>query len=245
MTPEQLRKLRSYYHVLLEHQRVLDELAPKYRTVELKSVRALVEELSRLTTDFQDLVPPFHTENFYSHTVEGFRFYDLVAIRSHIGSVLGRLKVAIEASESSPVIQAREFTFIKDPNLRKILERDYAEIQRAYIASCWKSVIILSGSALEAILLDLVRQNEARTKTASNAPKKKPDVTMWDLSELIEVCVELKLIAPYAQTVSGATRAYRNLVHPGNELRTGLAFGAEEARISVIVLDMLHRDLSV
>jgi hypothetical protein len=39
-------------------------------------------------------------------------------------------------------------------------------------------------------------------------------------------------------------REYRNLVHPGNELRTKLTVDAEEARISVAVLEMVHRDLA-
>lgn len=34
------------------------------------------------------------------------------------------------------------------------------------------------------------------------------------------------------------------LVHPGNEVRTSLKFGKEEARIALTVLEMIHRDLS-
>jgi hypothetical protein len=56
--------------------------------------------------------------------------------------------------------------------------------------------------------------------------------------------VDLKLVTPCALTVSRATHAYRNLVHPGSELRTRLSFAAEEARIAVTALEMIHRDLS-
>jgi hypothetical protein len=36
----------------------------------------------------------------------------------------------------------------------------------------------------------------------------------------------------------------RNLVHPGNELRQKLAFGHEEARIALEVLNMVDRELT-
>jgi hypothetical protein len=68
------------------------------------------------------------------------------------------LEGAIDVGESAPVTQRREFPFAADAILRKILERDDTETPRAYIAQCWKSVIILSGGAIEAQLLDKVQQ---------------------------------------------------------------------------------------
>jgi hypothetical protein len=58
------------------------------------------------------------------------------------------------------------------------------------------------------------------------------------------VRIDLKLVTPYTSAVSDATRDYRNLVHPGNEIRTGLTFAEEEARIALTVLQAIQRDLS-
>jgi hypothetical protein len=69
-------------------------------------------------------------------------------------------------------------------------------------------------------------------------------LTKWDLRDLIAVCVDLKLVSPGVERLSSPVREYRNLVHAGNELRTGLVFGSEEARIALEVLNMVHRDLS-
>ncbi|TMC00327.1 MAG: hypothetical protein E6J42_01145 [Chloroflexi bacterium] len=143
----------------------------------------------------------------------------------------------------TPSPAGREFAFVKDGSLRVCLERDYAEIQRAYDAKCWKSVIILSGGAIEAILLDLLQADPARALQATGAPKR-PDLTKWDLADLINVAVELNLVAAGVDKLSHPIRSYRNLVHPGNELRTGLKFGGEEAKIALEVLHILHRDLT-
>jgi hypothetical protein len=78
--------------------------------------------------------------------------------------------------------------------------------------------------------------------SARNAPKK-PDITKWDLADIIEVAVELSLVPPAVSKLSHPIREYRNLVHPGNEIRTGLVFGREEARIAIDVLGILHREL--
>ena len=75
----------------------------------------------------------------------------------------------IGESESTPVTETKEFKFIADAKLRKILERDYAEIQRAYISECWKSVIILSGSAIEAILLDRLQADAVNARASAKA----------------------------------------------------------------------------
>ena len=106
-----------------------------------------------------------------------------------------------------------------------------------------KSVIILSGGAIEAILTDIALQNATQAKAATSAPKES-DVTRWDLADLINVAVELKLVSAGVEKLSHSVRAYRNLIHPGNEIRNKLTFDAEEAKIALEVLHIVHRDLS-
>jgi len=246
MTGEDLKRLRAHYHALLGHQQVLADLADSnHFLVSEEVIRPLDSELAALRSDFPNLVPvSVQLSHALGHREDSGAYYTVAALRTLLPSILSRLQVEIEeALEVSPVTQARNFTFIQDVGLRKIIERDYVEVQRAFIAQCWKSVIILSGGALEAILLDLALANESGAKASAKAPKK-PDLRAWDLNDLIEVCVDLKLIGPYAKSVSDATRFYRNLVPPGVELRTKLAFAQEEARIALTVLEMLHRHLS-
>lgn len=242
MKKNDLEKLRSYYHSLRGQQRVFEEERAAH-AIENGPVQVLADELSRLEADFPGLVPPFKADVFFRHHSSSVTFYNTPGIRSHLGMVLGKLQVAIESPDSTPVTETREFPFVKDARLRTILERDYSEIQRAFIATCWKSVIVLAGGAIEAILTDLLLQHPKGAKAASKASQK-PDITAWDLADLINVCVELKLVSTGIERLSHPVREYRNLVHPGNELRNKLTFGPEEAKIALEVLHILHRDLS-
>jgi len=132
---------------------------------------------------------------------------------------------------------------VKDPQLRNVVERDYAEIQRGVAGQCWKSSIILSAGAIEAILLDLVLQEPARARKTKHAPEE-ADPTLWHLIDLINVAVEMGRISPGIQKFSHSVRAYRNLVHPAQEVRTGMKIGEEEAKIALEVLHIICRDLT-
>jgi hypothetical protein len=242
VNPDELKSLRRYYHALKGHERLLDGLGErKHYVIEEVSAQPLIADLQSVGRDFPSVVPVFDPQRFMT-TRDDEVYYNVEGLRGHVAAVVGRLSVEIESTDVTPVTESREFQFIGDPELRAILERDDIEIQKAYVAGCWKAVIVLSGGALEAILLDLALQHEAKAKASVKAPKDNP--TRWDLSQLIDVCVDLTLVSPYVLSVSDATRAYRNLIHPGNELRTKLKFGAEEARIALTILAMVHRDLS-
>ena len=87
-------------------------------------------------------------------------------------------------------------------------------------------------------------RDEASAKAAKAAPTGKPDLSRWDLAELIKVAVELKLVEPSAEVRADAVRQYRNLVHPGNELRNKLQVGKLEANSALNALQIVRRDLS-
>lgn len=89
----------------------------------------------------------------------------------------------------------------------------------------------------------MLLSNNTIALTAKSTPKEN-DITRWDFSTLIEVSVELKLVSAGMQKLSHPLREYRNLVHPSNEIRNQLSFNAEEAKIAVEVVHILHRDLT-
>ncbi|MCB4791854.1 MAG: hypothetical protein LHV68_08200 [Elusimicrobia bacterium] len=241
MTKIELKQLRQYYHSLLGQQKVIEEERGIY--ISAYPANVLIKELKEIDSSFPKLLPSFNPQEYYKVDEAGNLIYNRTGVRSYLSTAISRLKVAIDEPTQTPITELKEFSFISNTELRKILERDYLEIQRAYVSECWKSVIILSGGSIEAILMDLLLVNESSAKSSSQAPNK-PDITKWDFSDLINVSVDLKLVSSGIEKLSHSLREYRNLVHPGREIRDKLTFDTEEAKIALEVLHILYRDLS-
>lgn len=235
-----IKKLRYYYYALTKQKEVFDR--HKHLNIHYSIVRVLESTLDEIENNFPGLVPKFNPQDFFSHSSLKDNYYRIAAISSFIGNAISKLKVETEESEITPITEKRNFPFISDNELRKILERDYSEIQRAFVTQSWKSVIIMCGSALEAILLDLLKQDEEKAKSSQKAPEEK-NLEKWSLNDLIEVAIDLKLVTEGIAKLSHPVREYRNIIHPGNEIRNKIDFGKEEARIAIEILNILHRDL--
>lgn len=214
--------------------------------IENYSVDDLEAIIGRIEVGFPGLVPPFNKRkylDFVSEDQHNTHWYNLAAIRGYLEQVKGVLEAELEEETGmdAPLMEHEDFLFVNDKDLRDILARDYQEIQRGYIAQNWKSVIILAGGAIEGILLDALKQDEAQAKAAKAA--KNGPLEKWDLSDLISVSAELGLVSAKVEGISNAIREYRNLVHPGVELRTATKHGQPEATIAIEILKILKRDL--
>jgi hypothetical protein len=244
MTADQLKKLRAYYHSLRHFQPIFEN-APT-RTVHLATVKGFDNELQRIATDFPGLLPQLNTLPHASPHQS--QYYYSAGLQSLLGIALGRLEIAVEEASSTPITEPKEFPFVRDSALRNIVERDYQELQQAYIAKCWKSVIILAGGTIEAILTDILLQPESLAQASTKAPKdragKVQEIQIWGLVYLILVAVDLRLVNPGVEKLSHSIREYRDLVHPMVEIKSALHVEPEEAKIAVEVLNMIHRDLS-
>lgn len=241
MTAEQTRKLKGHLKSLSGLQRLFEEC--EHQNCEGTPVKTLSSLIRLVNGEFPHLLPEWSEVNYYSHGSDGDLYYKVRGILSYLAVAIGTVEANIEPSGATPVTEVREFSFVGDRKLRAVLERDYAETQRAFIAGCWKSAMILCGSMIEAILLDKLLQNESVAKSSTKAPSEK-DLGRWDLARIIDVAVDLGYVAAGVEKMSHSVRDYRNLIHPGNEIRTGLKFDREESRIAIEVLHLVHRDLS-
>lgn len=143
--------------------------------------------------------------------------------------------------ERTTAAEAADFSFVRDGKLKGIVERDYDELQRVKAASAIKSRLILAGGLIEALLLDALQGDEPKARVAKKAEDKPLDE--WNLSSLIDVAVELGFISAGAQKFGHSVREFRNLVHPGREIRFNLRVAVEEADIAEKVLGIVIRDL--
>ena len=204
----------------------------------------LASEVQEIEEALPGLLPAFDRRAFFKHDVGRGAYYSIDAMRVYASRAVGRLRGRLqELQPSAPVTETRAFQYVGNTQLRSIVARDYDEAQRTFVVKAWKSAIILCGGSIEAILLDQVQRDAHRARACTAAPKNS-DIARWRLTDLIDVCVELALITPGASKLSHSVRQYRNLVHPGAELASGLVVGEEEARIALDVLRIVDRDLS-
>jgi hypothetical protein len=146
-----------------------------------------------------------------------------------------------------PEVLSVDFSFVNDKTLRRIIERDYLELEGSS-PSAMKSRIVLAGGLIEALLLDclLIRANEALSAKGAERDRKtgktRP-LDEWHLSSLIDVSKELGVISEDAKKHSSTIREYRNLVHPGLEKRGTITVREHVANIAGEVLRMVIADV--
>ncbi|HYW47010.1 MAG TPA: hypothetical protein VE959_29355 [Bryobacteraceae bacterium] len=206
------------------------------------SFQVLADEVAEAGSELPGVLPTFGAEQLRGRWSPIFGRYDAALVRTWLASAIARLETAVEQARAAPPIEPMDFSFIQDARLRGVLQRDSLELQQVFQAGYWKSAIILAGGAIEAILTGVLLANP-ETFSAAAAPKKKNDITRWSLDELIRVALELNTVNGAVGRLSHSVREYRNLVHPGREIRENLAFGREEAAIAMEVLKILVREL--
>lgn len=84
------------------------------------------------------------------------------------------------------------FDFITEKDLRLSLEDDYAEMQKCVEGSAWKSVQVLAGSIVEALLVDYLAATPNPTRTPNNALR-------MDLADAIAICRTEKVLSDLIQ----------------------------------------------
>jgi len=153
-------------------------------------------------------------------------------------------QAAPQAPAPQPPPSGGDFSFVKNDQLRRIVGRDYSELQNVKSVRALKSGLVLAGGLIEALLLDALQSDEPRAQNSSKGGNYKgKDLDEWPLSTLIDVAVDLGLIGQTTRKFSDAVRDLRNLVHPGKEIRENFSFGQEEANIADQVLEVVIRDL--
>lgn len=189
--------------------------------------KAFAEEIDRL--DPRDFLPGYRCQFVINRTkVRVWARSSSLSGSSHPAMirVCNDILAALDnyAGEGSRA-ETRDFSFLSDPELRNIVERDYKELSLVLLpGGAWKSCVVLAGSILEAILTDVLTA-EPRTLSRTLSSSKKPprgDITRgeWKLQSLIQVAEDIsKIPKESAQAIDQILRDYRNFVHPRKEIR--------------------------
>lgn len=241
MNIEDSKKIQQYYESLIAIQKIFKE--HDHPNIGHHPIDILSDEIYNIRKVFPDIIPEFNPLKFYRHADRDTRYYNVSGIKTYLSSVIPKLKVLCEQERYNPVFETKDFFFIKNEKLKQIIERDYIEVNKAHIQECNKSVIILCGGIIEAILLDFLQTNENSAVHSTEAPNEK-NLSKWDLNHLIKVSIDINPELKRLENLSHATRQFRNLIHPGYETRNNLDFGRHEATISLEIVHVLHRVFS-
>ena len=128
------------------------------------------------------------------------------------------------------------FDFIADPKFKSLLVRDFAELQVCINNEVTKSSLILSGSIIEAILLEFFTHNLPEGISSGKLLK-------MSLTELINEAEKIKLISQKSKDLSTVVKNYRNLIHPGREVRTNEEFDFETAIVSFSLVKIILKEI--
>lgn len=116
--------------------------------------------------------------------------------------------------------------FVKDSDLREIIHRDIDELNIVLshgLEQAVKTCMVLCGSIVETMLLDSLyqREKEALSHIPKLSKKISNNLADWDLSDMVSVATHLDPPLLPEDAISGATqlRQWRNLIHPGRELK--------------------------
>ena len=111
-------------------------------------------------------------------------------------------------------------------------------------AGCWKSVVILTGGVLETIILSMLTRRKTKALKANSARGFRSDIQRWTLGQMIAVAEELRLFGPEIAMLPRPVKEYRNLAHPGDEIREGLGVSEASATASLHTLRLILDELS-
>ncbi len=129
--------------------------------------------------------------------------------------------------------------------LKDILKRDLKECVLALITESYKSVFILSGSIIEALLLDrIIGKGILIYKIEKGQQTKSRKVSEMTMDELLLVAKSENIIRDQSFHLSHALRIYRNLIHPAVEQRKISAnIDQEQAQLAWDILKNLIKVL--
>lgn len=129
-----------------------------------------------------------------------------------------------------------DFDFVADDKYKLILSRDFDELNKCLDVKAAKSVLILSGSIIESVLLYYFTNI-----TPEGVDSKK--VLNMDLAHLIDLAKEHNLITQSTKELSTVIRNYRNLIHPGREIRKNEKFDYDSAVVAKSLLNIVLKEI--
>lgn len=193
-----------------------------------------ISELDNYIKDFNQYLAFDKWQVVRDETVITFRKTDKVKLHDD--------KVEVKADD----FLEREFENVSleklglDGIVTNVLNIRFNEIKKCFTSKAYLSVIFMSGSTLEGILLGIALNNPKSFNQANSAPKnrdgKNKQFHEWALSQLIDTASELGFLKEDVKKFSHALRDFRNYIHPYQQVSSKFNPDEHTAKICFQVL---------
>ncbi|MCM3877438.1 MAG: hypothetical protein NEA02_13615 [Thermoanaerobaculia bacterium] len=142
------------------------------------------------------------------------------------------------AASSGAAPRPRRFEFVRNAELRPVLEQAFAGSRDALERGEFALALILSCGVIEAVLTDALDGAEARAHDAPEGHRAE-----WSFERRIAAAESAGLIRGGCARLPPVARRYRDLTDADGELRGDAPVSEREARLAGQVLQVVMRDL--
>lgn len=148
----------------------------------------------------------------------------------------------LKCPDQNPSSQTTSLPFISDRQLAESIRLDMDSAINALHRNDFKGATVLSGSAMEALLLWKIQDVGITSRLVGMNKSNKQSPEEWTLEDYITAASIQNLIKPNTVAQARLAQNYRNLIHPGRAIRfaqacnRGTAFRAL-APVHLIVAD--------
>ena len=132
------------------------------------------------------------------------------------------------------------------PALVPIIDKRMQEIEKAFKAEAYLSVVLLAGSTLEGLFLNIASLNPKVFNLSTQSPKKDGKVKnfdQWTLNNFIEVSHSIGILEKDTYRFSKELRDFRNYIHPFQQMSEKFSPREETAKICLQVLKSAISDI--
>jgi hypothetical protein len=170
----------------------------------------------------------------------------LIDVLEQAIAALSGMENGAHASEFSPASAAaqapapRRFEFVRNSDLRPVLEQAYADSRQALEQKDYDLALRTSCSILEAIVTEALECKGADTLTASGAPPGK--IGDWPFETRLAVAERTGLIRGGCARLPSVARKYRDHLEANRDMNQPVS--EREARQTGQVLQVIMRDLN-
>ncbi|WP_426409397.1 hypothetical protein [Bradyrhizobium ganzhouense] len=148
-----------------------------------------------------------------------------------------------KCQDEQPAPSTSDLGFVRDAALRESIRLDISSASEALHRSDFKAATVLSGSAIEALLLWTLQNAGQIGPVTGMKSGAKGSPEGWTLAQLIEGAGMLNLIRPETALQCSQARDFRNLIHPGKSQRLSVTCDRGTALAALAGAELVSRDL--